>query len=32
VMPKVPLTFSKAWWHGCERAMDEFVADLDRGL
>jgi len=32
VIPKVPLTFSKAWRNGCEDAMDEFVADLDRGL
>ena len=23
---------SKAWWHGCERAMDEFVGELDRSV
>lgn len=23
---------SKAWWHGCEHAMDEFVDELDRGV
>ena len=32
VIPKVPLEFSKAWRNGCEGAMDEFVADIDRGL
>lgn len=32
VIPKVPKTFAPQWRRGCEGAMDEFVAEIDRGL
>lgn len=32
VIPAVPRTFAPQWRQGCEDAMDEFVAEIDRGL